>query len=101
MELELLSASELKSMGLSFRKQAKSEIPKELFVYKLKEALRKGDHGPITKWLREVGQDGLEAGPHLPNGVWVLTAAAGYGHEDVVRKLLKARATPDPPSDDR
>ena len=61
-------------------------------------AIRYGNIAHVSKWLRDGGRDTLNTTP-LDDGVWALTAAAGYGQPEIVRRLLKAKASADPPAD--
>ena len=87
----------------------------DLALFKVREALMLGDASSVTflsKWLKEGGRHLLDR-PVLPGPecfpasrpiskaqrVWLITAAAGHGHADVVQLLLKAKATVDPPED--
>ena len=60
-------------------------------------AVSLGDDAYIAKWLRDGGREALRK-PCLKD-TWILTAAAARGHSLIVERLLKARASPDPPED--
>ena len=64
---------------------------------RLRLAVRLGDDAHIAKWLRDSGREALRK-PCLKD-TWILTAAAARGHSLIVERLLKARASPDPPED--
>ena len=64
---------------------------------RLRLAVSLGDDAYIAKWLRDGGREALRK-PCL-KGTWILTAAAARGHSLIVERLLKARASPEPPDD--
>ena len=64
----------------------------------VKIAIRHGNVAYVSKWLREGGRDTINTVP-LEHGVWAMTAAAGFGQPEVVRRLLRAKASADPPAD--
>ena len=64
---------------------------------RLRLAVSLGDDAYIAKWLRDGGREALRK-PCLKD-TWILTAAAARGHSLIVERLLKARASPDPPED--
>ena len=63
----------------------------------LQHAVRKGNVSLLTKWLRDGGRELIakEDADILPPE-WLLTAAAFHGHVDIIAKLLKNKASPDP-----
>ena len=71
----------------------------ELEALRLKAGLRDGDVAWLSRWLRDGGREKVNSSP-VVDGMWALTAAAGWGHGEVVRRLLKV-ASPDPPADER
>ena len=76
---------------------ASADKADKVLQLRLWRAVRKGDDGFIVKWLRDGGREDL----HKPclNDTWILTAAAAHGRCLIVERLLKARASPDPPED--
>ena len=64
---------------------------------KLRVAMRVGDVSYVGKWLRDGGREIVNSEPCV-DGMWALTVAAGFGQPGVVSRLLKAKATADPPS---
>mgnify|MGYP002050100557 CR=1 FL=1 len=51
--------------------------------------------------LRDGGRERVPMELCLPGGVWLLTAAAAGGHLELVQRLLKAKADPNPPTCER